>query len=67
MAERTRDDDVRVVDLADSEGEPTWRADVLFDRVAERPQRIFRLIPLGMSLLAIVIVGLIVQRVRRQS
>ena len=32
MEERRRDDDARAVDLAELEGEPTWRADVLFDR-----------------------------------
>lgn len=68
MAERTRsDDDTPVVDLVELEGEPTWRGDVLFDREAEQPRRPRRLpTTFTASIVAIAIVGLIVQRVLRR-
>jgi hypothetical protein len=66
MGERARDD-ARPVDLTESDGEPTCRADVLFDRTVVRPRLIVRLTgPVGTSLLAIVIGGMIVQRVLRR-
>jgi hypothetical protein len=60
------DEAAQVTDLAELEGEPTWRADVLFDRTAENERRPGPWQwPTGVitSLLAIVVIGRIVRHI----